>query len=70
MPPRKDGLRSYPLMQQEILLKGTGTQIRFALNQIDVAKVTSTRKRNGSRRVATEESRTVDSRIDCARRTG
>ena len=27
-------------MQKEILLKGTGTQIRFALNQIDVAKVT------------------------------
>jgi hypothetical protein len=38
--PTKDGLRSYPLMQKEILLKGTGTQIRFALNQIDVAKVT------------------------------
>jgi hypothetical protein len=38
--PSKDGLRSYPLMQKEILLKGTGTQIRFALNQIDVAKVT------------------------------
>ena len=38
--PSKDGLRSYPLMQKEILLKGSGTQIRFALNQIDVAKVT------------------------------
>jgi hypothetical protein len=38
--PTKDGLRSYPLMQKEILIKGTGTQIRFALNQIDVAKVT------------------------------
>jgi len=38
--PTKDRLRSYPLMQKEILLKGTGTQIRLALNQIDVAKVT------------------------------
>ena len=38
--PAKDGLRSYPLMQKEILLKGSGTQIRLALNQIDVAKVT------------------------------
>ena len=38
--PSKDGLRSYPLMQKEILLKASGTQIRFALNQIDVAKVT------------------------------
>jgi hypothetical protein len=27
-------------MQREVLLKGTGTTIRFALNQIDVAKVT------------------------------
>jgi hypothetical protein len=27
-------------MQKEILIKGGGTQIRFALNQIDVAKVT------------------------------
>jgi hypothetical protein len=38
--PTKDGLRSYPLMQKEILLKSSGTQIRLALNQIDVAKVT------------------------------
>lgn len=38
--PEKKGLRSYPLMQREVLIKGTGTQIRFALNQIDVAKVT------------------------------
>jgi hypothetical protein len=39
-PPAREGLRSYPLMQREVLLKGTGTVIRFALNQIDVAKVT------------------------------
>src|SRR3990170_1640341 len=38
--PTREGLRSYPLMQKEILIKGSGTQIRFALNQIDVAKVT------------------------------
>ena len=38
--PTREGLRSYPLMQKEVLIKGTGTQIRFALNQIDVAKVT------------------------------
>jgi hypothetical protein len=44
--PTKDGLRSYPLMQKEILLKGSGTQIRLALNQIDVAKVTFDKESN------------------------
>jgi hypothetical protein len=39
-PPTRDGLRSYPLMQREVLLKGTGTIVRFVLNQIDVARVT------------------------------
>ena len=39
-PPEREGLRSYPLMQREVLLRGNGTVIRFALNQIDVAKVT------------------------------
>jgi hypothetical protein len=39
-PPTRDGLRVYHLMQREGLLKGNGTIVRFALNQIDVAKVT------------------------------
>ena len=39
-PPEKDGLRVYPLMQREVLLKGTGTIVRLVLNQVDVAKVT------------------------------
>jgi hypothetical protein len=39
-PPTRDGLRSYPLMQREVLLKGNGTIVRFVLNQIDVAKFT------------------------------
>ena len=38
-PPTKGDLRTYPLMQREVLLKGSGTILRFALNQIDVAKV-------------------------------
>ena len=39
-PPTREGLRTYHLMQREGLLKGTGTTVRFALNQVDVAKVT------------------------------
>ena len=39
-PPTREGLRTYPLLQREVLLKGNGTIIRFVLNQIDVAKVT------------------------------
>ena len=39
-PPTRDGLRTYPLLQREVLLKGTGTTVRFVLNQVDVAKVT------------------------------
>ena len=39
-PPTREGLRTYHLMQREGLVKGTGTVIRFALNQVDVAKVT------------------------------
>ena len=39
-PPSKDNLRTYPLLQREVLLKGTGTTVRFVLNQVDVAKVT------------------------------
>jgi hypothetical protein len=39
-PPTREGLRVYHLFQRETLLRGTGTIVRFALNQIDVAKVT------------------------------
>jgi hypothetical protein len=39
-PPTRDGLRVYHLMQREALLRGTGTTVRFALNQLDVVKVT------------------------------
>ncbi len=39
-PPVRDGMRVYHLLQREGLLKGSGTVIRFALNQIDVVKVT------------------------------
>jgi hypothetical protein len=39
-PPEREGLRTYPLMQREVLLKGSGTVVRFVLNQVDVAKVT------------------------------
>jgi hypothetical protein len=39
-PPTRDGLRVYHLMQREGLIKGNGTVVRFALNQLDVAKVT------------------------------
>jgi hypothetical protein len=39
-PPTREGLRVYHLFQRESLLRGNGTTIRFALNQLDVAKVT------------------------------
>ena len=39
-PPEREGLRVYHLFQRESLLRGNGTIIRFALNQLDVAKVT------------------------------
>jgi hypothetical protein len=39
-PPTREGLRTYPLLQREVLLKGNGTTVRFVLNQVDVAKVT------------------------------
>jgi hypothetical protein len=38
-PPTREGMRVYHLFQRESLLRGTGTIIRFALNQVDVAKV-------------------------------
>jgi hypothetical protein len=39
-PPLREGMRTYYLFQREGLLKGRGTTVRFALNQIDVARVT------------------------------
>ena len=36
----REGLRTYYLFQREGLLLGSGTTLRFALNQIDVARVT------------------------------
>jgi hypothetical protein len=39
-PPSREGMRVYHLFQRESLLRGSGTIIRFALNQMDVAKVT------------------------------
>jgi hypothetical protein len=38
-PPEREGLRVYPLMQREVLLRGSGTILRLVLNQVDVAKV-------------------------------
>jgi hypothetical protein len=39
-PPVREGLRTYHLFQREGLLQGSGTTLRFALNQVDVARVT------------------------------
>jgi hypothetical protein len=39
-PPVREGMRTYYLFQREGLLKGTGTTVRFAINQVDVARVT------------------------------
>ena len=38
-PPTREGLRTYPLLQREPLIKGNGTVVRFVLNQVDVARV-------------------------------
>ena len=47
-PPTREGLRVYHLLQRESLLRGNGTTIRFALNQMDVAKVVYDREaKNG-----------------------
>ena len=43
-PPTREGLRVYHLFQREGLVRGSGTTIRFALNQIDVARVTYDRE--------------------------
>jgi len=37
--PARDGLRVYHLLQREGLLRGTGTIIRLAMNQIEVARL-------------------------------
>ena len=39
-PPTREGMRTYYLFQREGLLQGSGTTLRFALNQFDVARVT------------------------------
>jgi hypothetical protein len=39
-PPVREGMRTYYLFQREGLLKGNGTTVRFAVNQVDVARVT------------------------------
>jgi hypothetical protein len=39
-PPVRDGMRAYHLFQREGLLRGHGTTLRFAINQVDVARVT------------------------------
>jgi hypothetical protein len=39
-PPIREGMRTYHLFQREGLLRGSGTTLRFALNQVDVARVT------------------------------
>jgi hypothetical protein len=38
-PPTREGVRTYYLFQREGLLKGSGTILRFAMNQVDVARV-------------------------------
>jgi hypothetical protein len=39
-PPIREGMRTYHLFQREGLLRGSGTTLRFALNQVDMARVT------------------------------
>jgi hypothetical protein len=43
-PPVREGVRTYHLFQREGLLRGSGTTLRFALNQLDVARVTYDRE--------------------------
>ena len=38
-PPTRDGMRVYHLLQREGLLQGTGTTIRLALNQMEIARL-------------------------------
>jgi hypothetical protein len=39
-PPVREGIRTYVLFQREGLLKGSGTTLRFAMNQVDIARGT------------------------------
>ena len=43
-PPVREGMRSYHLFQREGLLRGSGTTLRFAMNQVDIARVTYDRE--------------------------
>jgi len=36
-PPVREGMRTYHLFQREGLLHGSGTILRFAMNQVDIA---------------------------------
>ena len=38
-PPTREGMRVYHLLQREGLLQGTGTTIRLALNQMEIARL-------------------------------
>ncbi len=38
-PPAREGLRTYHLFQRDSLLRGEGTTIRLALNQMEVVRV-------------------------------
>ncbi|MBN2574625.1 MAG: hypothetical protein JXP73_08655 [Deltaproteobacteria bacterium] len=39
-PPVREGMRTYHLFQREGLLRGHGSTLRFAMNQVDLARVT------------------------------
>jgi hypothetical protein len=43
-PPAREGMRVYHLFLREGLLRGDGTTVRFALNQLDVAKAVYDKK--------------------------
>ena len=43
-PPVREDLRTYHLFQREGLLRGSGTTLRFAMNQVDIARVTYDRE--------------------------
>lgn len=43
-PPTREGMRTYHLFQREGLLHGSGTTLRFAMNQVDIARVTYDRE--------------------------
>jgi hypothetical protein len=43
-PPVREGMRTYHLFQRECLLRGSGTTLRFAMNQVDIARVTFDRE--------------------------